>query len=197
MIHRLFVAFALLLAALPSLAAAQGVTSSADPRATEAGREILHQGGSAADAAMAMMLVLTLVEPQSSGVGGGGFLVYHDAKADRIGTIDGRETAPAGATPERFLGPDGKPRGYADVIPGGLSVGVPGNIRLMELTHRKWGKLEWEALFQPAIRLAEKGFEVTLRRFMAGSNVIRKCGRISPPPARSIMSTASPRRWAR
>lgn len=161
MINRLLAAFALFLTALPSLAAAQGVTSSADPRATEAGRQILHEGGSAADAAMAMMLVLTLVEPQSSGVGGGGFLVYHDAKTDQTGTINGREMAPASAKPDRFLGPDGKPRGYGDVIPGGLSVGVPGNVRLMELTHKKWGKIEWKALFQPAIKLADEGFQVT------------------------------------
>ncbi|MGH6651733.1 MAG: gamma-glutamyltransferase [Sphingopyxis sp.] len=161
MINRLLAAFALFLTTLPSLAAAQGVTSSADPRATEAGRQILHEGGSAADAAMAMMLVLTLVEPQSSGVGGGGFLVYHDAKTDQTGTVNGREMAPASAKPDRFLGPDGKPRGYGDVIPGGLSVGVPGNVRLMELTHKKWGKLEWKALFQPAIKLADEGFQVT------------------------------------
>lgn len=161
MINRLLTAFALALTVLPSLAAAQGVTSTADPRATEAGRQILHDGGSAADAAMAMMLVLTLVEPQSSGVGGGGFLVYHDAETDQTGTINGREMAPAGARPERFLGPDGKPRGYNDVIPGGLSVGVPGNVRLMEMAHKKWGKLEWKALFQPAIKLADEGFEVT------------------------------------
>ncbi|WP_432767986.1 MAG: gamma-glutamyltransferase [Sphingopyxis sp.] len=161
MITRLLAALSFFLLALPSLAAAQGVTSSADPRATEAGRTILQQGGSAADAAVAMVAVLTLVEPQSSGIGGGGFLVYHDAAANQVATIDGRETAPASATPERFLGPDGKPRGYADVIPGGLSVGVPGNMRLMEMAHRKWGKLEWQALFQPAIRLAEEGFEVS------------------------------------
>nr|WP_313911180.1 gamma-glutamyltransferase [Sphingopyxis sp. SE2] len=110
---------------LPSLAAAQGVTSSADPRATEAGREILHQGGTAADAAVAMVAVLTLVEPQSSGIGGGGFMLHHNAKDGSISTIDGREMAPAAAKPERFLGPDGKARGYMDVIPGGLSVGVP------------------------------------------------------------------------
>ncbi|HWT43332.1 MAG TPA: gamma-glutamyltransferase, partial [Sphingopyxis sp.] len=135
--------------------------SSADPRATEAGREILHQGGTAADAAIAMVAVLTLVEPQSSGIGGGGFMIHHNAKDGSISTIDGREMAPAAAKPDRFLGPDGKARGYMDVIPGGLSVGVPGNVRLMEMAHKKWGKLEWKALFQPAIKLAEEGFIVT------------------------------------
>jgi gamma-glutamyltranspeptidase/glutathione hydrolase len=161
MIKRLFAPLSLFVLAVPSLAAAQGVTSSADPRATEAGREILHQGGTAADAAVAMVAVLTLVEPQSSGIGGGGFMVYHDAKDGSIATIDGRETAPAGGKPDRFLGPDGKARGYMEVIPGGLSVGVPGNVRLMEMAHRKWGKLEWKALFQPAIKLAEDGYQVT------------------------------------
>lgn len=161
MIKRLLAALSLFVLAVPSLAVAQGVTSSADPRATEAGRAILADGGSAADAAMAMMLVLTLVEPQSSGVGGGGLLVYHDAASDSIATIDGRETAPAAAKPDRFLGPDGKPRPFMEVVPGGLSVGVPGNVRLMEMAHGKWGKLEWKALFQPAIRLAEEGYQVT------------------------------------
>jgi gamma-glutamyltranspeptidase/glutathione hydrolase len=161
MIKRLFAVISLFVITLPSLAAAQGVTSSADPRATQAGREILQQGGSAADAAMAMMLVLTLVEPQSSGIGGGGLLVYHDAKDGQISTIDGRETAPSSATPDRFLGPDGQPRGFLDVVPGGLSVGVPGNMRLMQETHKRWGKLPWKDIFQPAIKLAENGFEAT------------------------------------
>ncbi len=160
MFKRLLTLLALFTLVLPSLAAAQGVTSSADARATEAGQAILQQGGSAADAAVAMVAVLTLVEPQSSGIGGGGFLVYHDAD-DGIATIDGRETAPAAATPGRFLGTDGKPRPYGEIIPGGLSVGVPGNVRLMEMAHDKWGKLEWAALFQPAIELAEQGFAVS------------------------------------
>lgn len=158
---RLLATFSLFLVLVPSLALAQGVTSSADPRATEAGREILHKGGTAADAAVAMVAVLTLVEPQSSGIGGGGFLVYHNAADGSIATIDGRETAPAAAKPERFLGADGKPRPFMDVVPGGLSVGVPGNVRLMEMAHKKWGKLEWKALFQPAIKLAEDGYQVT------------------------------------
>lgn len=161
MIKQLLTVISLFVIAIPSLAAAQGVTSSADPRATEAGREILREGGSAADAAMAMMLVLTLVEPQSSGVGGGGFLIYHDAKDGKISTIDGREKAPAAAKPDRFIGPDGKPRGFTDVVAGGLSVGVPGNIRLMQETHKRWGKLPWKDVFQPAIKLAEAGYQAT------------------------------------
>ncbi len=161
MLKRFLPLAALLSITVSSPVLAQGVTSSADSRATEAGRQILHQGGTAADAAVAMVAVLTLVEPQSSGIGGGGLMLHHDARDGSISTIDGREMAPASAKPDRFLGPDGKPRSYSDAIPGGLSVGVPGNMRLMEMAHKKWGKLEWAALFQPAIKLAEEGFEVT------------------------------------
>ncbi len=162
MLKRLIPLAAVITFTLPAPALGQqGVTSSADSRATEAGRQILHQGGTAADAAVAMVAVLTLVEPQSSGIGGGGLMVYHNAKDGSTATIDGREMAPASAKADRFLGPDGKPRGYMDVIPGGLSVGVPGNMRLMETAHKNWGKLDWKALFQPAIKLAEEGFEVT------------------------------------
>jgi gamma-glutamyltranspeptidase/glutathione hydrolase len=161
MMKRLLTHFALLLLALPQFASAQGVTSSADPRATQAGKDILAKGGSATDAALAMMLVLTLVEPQSSGIGGGGFLIHHNAADGSVATIDGRETAPASATPDRFLGKDGKPRGFMEVVPGGLSVGVPGNMRLMEMAHKRWGKLPWADVFAPAIRIAEEGFEVT------------------------------------
>ena len=145
--------------------AAGGVVSSADPRATEAGQEILRAGGSAADAAMAMMLALTVVEPQSSGIGGGGFIVYHDAKTGKIATINGRETAPTSARPDQFMGADGKPLPFMQAFPGGLSTGVPGNIRLMARTHQRWGKLPWAKLFEPAIRLAE-GFEIN--RTLAG-----------------------------
>ena len=151
-----------------------GVVSSADSRATAAGRAILAKGGSASDAAMAMMLVLTLVEPQSSGVGGGGFLLYHEASSNRLVSLDGRETAPSAARAEQFLDAKGHPLSRAQAIPGGLSVGVPGNIRLMEKAHQRWGKLSWSDLFGPAIRLAEEGFLVTpvlhtwLVRFEAG-----------------------------
>jgi gamma-glutamyltranspeptidase / glutathione hydrolase len=161
MMKRLFALFAAALLVIPAATHAQGVTSSADPRATEAGREILAKGGSATDAALAMMLVLTLVEPQSSGIGGGGFLIHHNASDGSIATIDGRERAPASATPDRFLGKDGKPRGFMEVVPGGLSVGVPGNMRLMEMAHKRWGKLPWADLFAPAIRHAEEGMEIS------------------------------------
>lgn len=139
----------------------KGVVSSADPRATAAGQEILRKGGSAADAAMAMMLALTVVEPQSSGIGGGGLLLHHDAATGELSTIDGREMAPSAATDQWLLGKDGKPLPFIDAFQGGRAVGVPGNIRLMAMTHAKWGKLPWADLFAPAIRLADEGFEVS------------------------------------
>jgi gamma-glutamyltranspeptidase / glutathione hydrolase len=156
MIRSLLALFALFVS-FPVFAAG-GVVSSADPRATEAGQEMLRAGGSAADAAMAMMLALTVVEPQSSGIGGGGFILYHDAKTGKLATINGREKAPASAKPDQFM-TDGKPTPYMQAFPGGLSTGVPGNIRLMARTHQRWGKLPWAKLFEPAIRLAE-GFEI-------------------------------------
>ena len=153
---------ALLILLLPMSAQARdGVVSTANPLASEAGREILQAGGNATDAAMGVMLALTVVEPQSSGIGGGGFLLYHDGKTGRIATIDGRETAPANAQPDRFLNPDGTPMAFMQAVPGGLSVGVPGNIALMAKAHARWGKLSWARLFDPAIRLAEQGYVVT------------------------------------
>ncbi|MDB5719066.1 MAG: hypothetical protein JWM38_2493 [Sphingomonas bacterium] len=166
MITRLILLFSLLIT--PAVAAARGgVVSASDPRAAAAGRSMLRSGGSAADAAMAMMLALTVVEPQSSGIGGGGFLVHHDGKTGTVATIDGRETAPAAARPDRFLGADGKPMPFLQAVVGGRSVGVPGNIRLAARAHQRWGKLPWKRLFDPAIRLAERGFTVTPR--LAGS----------------------------
>jgi gamma-glutamyltranspeptidase / glutathione hydrolase len=154
----------------PSIAIAQdaviaasksaSITSSADPRATQAGMEMLRQGGSAADASMAMMVTLSVVEPQSSGIGGGGFLIYSDSSSNMLSTINGRETAPASADQSRFLGPDGKPLPFLKSVLGGRSVGVPGNVHLMAMAHKKWGKLKWKQLFAPAIKLAEGGFEV-------------------------------------
>lgn len=157
------------LASVPSTLVARepvsvnATVSAADPRAAEAGREILRQGGSATDAAIAMMLALNVVEPHNSGIGGGGFLMHHDGRTGVLESIDGRETAPAAARPDRFLGADGQPLSFRAAWPGGYSVGVPGNVRLAWDAHRKWGKLPWAALFQPAIRLAEDGFEVRQR----------------------------------
>lgn len=168
-------ALAAVIAPLPAVVAApataQGMVTSADPRATAAGQEILRAGGSATDAAMAMMLALTVVEPQSSGIGGGGFLLHQAPGNGPLETIDGRETAPKAATPQRFVGADGKPLPYIQVVPGGRSVGVPGNMRLMAVATKKWGRLPWKALFAPAIRLAEKGYAVTPPLARASANL--------------------------
>lgn len=151
----------------PQLAApvSEGTVSSADPRATAAGEAILAQGGSATDAAIAVMLALTVVEPQSSGIGGGGFLVRADGKTGALITIDGRETAPAAATPNRFLDAQGKLLGRDSRTFSGLSVGVPGNLALAAKAHAKDGKLPWAALFQPAIALARDGFVMNKRLY--------------------------------
>jgi gamma-glutamyltranspeptidase / glutathione hydrolase len=137
----------------------------ANPLASAAGSEILRAGGSAVDAAIAIQLVLGLVEPQSSGLGGGAFLVYYDAKAKQLRTYDGRETAPAAAKPDRFLDADGKPLQFYDAVVGGKSVGVPGAVRMLELAHKKHGRLPWKQLFQPAIKLAEQGFAISPRLY--------------------------------
>ena len=136
------------------------------PFATDAGLAMLRAGGSAVDAAIAAQMVLTLVEPESTGIGGGAFMVLFDPKQKEVTSFDGRETAPASATPDMFLDASGKPRGHFDAIPGGLSVGVPGDVAMLWLAHRKYGRLPWTKLFQPAIALAEKGFPVTKKLAM-------------------------------
>jgi len=153
-------------ASAPSSTFAHGMVSAADPRAADAGAAMLHAGGSATDAALAMMLALNVVEPQSSGVGGGGFLVLDDGKG-KIETLDGRETAPKAATPEWFR-MNGQYLSVPQAIPGGLSVGVPGNVALMSQAHARYGKLPWKQLFGPAIKLARDGFAVTprMRQFL-------------------------------
>ncbi len=145
------------------LPAARQMIVAAHPLAAEAGLEMLRRGGSAVDAAIAAEMVLGLVEPQSSGIGGGAFLVHFDAKAASVTTYDGRETAPASATPGMFLDAEGQPRPFYDAVVGGLSVGVPGLLRMLEMAHGEHGKLPWADLFQPAIRLAEEGFPVSPR----------------------------------
>lgn len=148
-----------------------GLVSAADPRAAEAGAQMLRLGGSATDASIATMLALTVVEPQSSGIGGGGFLVLGDASG-KVETIDGREAAPRAAT-SRWFYVDGKPLAYPDAVPGGRSVGVPGNLRLAALAHNKHGRLSWRTLFQPAIRLARDGFAITPRMRASLGNFTR------------------------
>lgn len=143
-----------------------GEVSAADPRAQDAGLAMLRQGGNATDAAIATMLALTVVEPQSSGIGGGGFFV-RGAKDGDIATIDGRETAPAGAFPEWFLDAAGKVPPFDESQASGLSTGVPGNIALAWRAHQQYGKLPWAALFQPAISLARDGFVVNPQIFNA------------------------------
>ena len=143
----------------------RAAVSAADPRAAAAGRWILAQGGSAADAAMAVMIALTVVEPQSSGIGGGGFLMYHDARTG-LASYDGREKAPAAATPDYWLGPDGKPLNIQQAVPGGKSVGVPGNLALAAMVHAQHGRLRWAQLFEPAIILARDGFAISGRMRM-------------------------------
>lgn len=139
------------------------MVSSANVHASEAGREILRAGGSAVDAAIAVQLVLNLVEPQSSGIGGGAFMLHWHATAKKLDAYDGRETAPAAAKPDRFLGADGKPVSFPTAIASGASVGVPGTLAMLELAHRRHGRLAWTRLFAPAIALAREGFLVSPR----------------------------------
>jgi len=139
------------------------MVAAANPLAVEAGVRMLERGGSAADAMVATQLVLNLVEPSSSGIGGGAFLLYWDAKKKRLFAYDGREVAPSGATSQLFLQPDGKPMEFLAARVGGRSVGVPGTPRLLELAHVRHGKLPWKTLFEPAIEVAEKGFPISPR----------------------------------
>jgi gamma-glutamyltranspeptidase / glutathione hydrolase len=142
------------------------MVSTANPYASEAGRQILRDGGSAADAAIAIQLILNLVEPQSSGIGGGAFLLHWD-RADKIlKAYDGRETAPASARPDRFLGADGRPIPFGAAIASGAAVGVPGTLAMLEFAHRRHGRLAWARLFEPAITLAREGFVVSPRLAM-------------------------------
>ncbi len=139
------------------------LVATANPHATAAGIEMLRKGGSAVDAAIAAELVLSLVEPQSSGIGGGGFLMHFDGASKIVNAYDGRETAPSAMKSDAFIRADGKSMGFAEAAFGGRPVGVPGMMRLFEETHKKHGKLPWGTLFEPAIRLASDGFKVSPR----------------------------------
>ncbi len=149
-------------ASAPSPTLSAGMVSAADPRAAQAGVDVLRQGGNATDAAIAVMLALTVVEPQSSGIGGGGFYV-RGGPDGTVETLDGRETAPSAATPRWFLGPDGKPIAFRQAVASGLSIGVPGNLALAAQAHQRHGKLAWAKLFEPAIQLARDGWTLSQR----------------------------------
>jgi gamma-glutamyltranspeptidase/glutathione hydrolase len=139
------------------------MVAAANPLAVEAGADVLRAGGTAADAMVAVQSVLGLVEPQSSGLGGGAFLVWYDAASGEVTTLDGRETAPLAATPTYFLGEDGEPLPFWNAVVGGRSVGTPGTPKLMEAAHSRWGTRPWASLFDRAITLAEEGFVVSPR----------------------------------
>jgi gamma-glutamyltranspeptidase/glutathione hydrolase len=151
--------------------------AAANPHAAKAGLDMMRAGGSAVDAAIATQMVLGLVEPESSGIGGGAFMLVYDPKTKQTTSFDGREMAPASATPTMFLDASGQPRTKPDAIPGGLSVGIPGVIKMLWLAHQRYGKLPWAKLFEPAISLSEGGFPVgpklarTIKNFTRGANM--------------------------
>ncbi len=169
----------------------QGMVSAADPRAAAAGVEILRAGGSATDAAIATMLALGVVEPQSSGIAGGSFWVSHRAGQAMPTTIDARETAPAAAGPLWFYDAEGRPLSHAQAVPGGRSVGVPGALRGMALAHRQGGTLPWARLFGPAIRLARDGFAAT-PRFV---NAVASYGAHLTPESKALFSAPGGRAY--
>ena len=152
---------------IPAKAAApvvgKGMVAAANPLAVQAGLNVLRKGGSAVDAAVAIQAVLGLVEPQSSGLGGGAFMAYYDAKTRKVSAYDGREVAPAGATPDMFLGPDSKPISFLAAVISGRATGVPGAIAMLSLAQHDHGKLAWKDLFADAERMADQGFTVSPR----------------------------------
>ena len=145
----------------PGWATQKFAVAAANPLATDAGLQVLRAGGSAIDAAVAVQMVLTLVEPQSSGIGGGAFMLH--STGSKVEAFDGRETAPAGVDEKLFIGADGKPMAFYDGVVGGRAVGVPGTVKMLEAAHKQYGKLPWAQLFAPAIWLADNGFKVSPR----------------------------------
>lgn len=148
--------------------AKQYMVVAANPYASWAGKNVLEKGGSAMDAAVAVQAMLTLVEPQSSGIGGGAFILYWDNQNKQLYTFDGREMAPAGVNPYWFMDKN-KPMTYLEALVGGKSVGVPGALRALETGHAQFGKLAWNSLFDDAAATAAKGFKVSARARPAGS----------------------------
>jgi gamma-glutamyltranspeptidase/glutathione hydrolase len=155
----------------PPAATSRLFVAAANPLAAQAGMAALKRGGSAVDAAVAIQSVLGLVEPQSSGLGGGAFLMFYEAKTGKVTAYDGRETAPAGATPDMFLDPQGGPLPFAEAVVSGRATGVPGAVALLGLAHKEHGRLAWPSLFEDGVRLADRGFTVSPRlgRFIAGN----------------------------
>ncbi len=168
--------------AAPTAPPGEGMVAAANPLATEAGLEMLRKGGTATDAAIATMMVLGLVEPQSAGLGGGGFLLAYDRASRDLDTYDGRETAPAAATATLFMGPDGKPLPFADALQSGLSTGAPSLLPMLELAHREHGRLPWRDLFEPAIRLADQGFIISPRMASLIAFVASRNGALKDDP---------------
>ena len=170
----------------------EAMVAAADPLAVEAGLEMLRRGGSAVDAAIAVEMTLGLVEPESSGVGGGGFLIHYRARDEAIDAFDGREWAPAGATPDMFL-VDGKPLPFELAQASGKSIGTPALIPMLKMAHAEHGKLPWATLFEPAIKLAEDGFVVgpRLSRSLLNNKAIFE----ADAQARSIYLDASGKPW--
>lgn len=163
----------------PGWATETFAVAAANPLATDAGYQILKAGGSAIDAAIAVQMVLTLVEPQSSGIGGGSFLMYHDG--EEVRAYDGRETAPSSVDEELFLDGEGEPLAFMEAVASGRSVGVPGTLRMLEMVHKAHGRLPWAELFEPAITLADEGFPVSprLHQSLAGTEGLRDNARAS------------------
>jgi len=161
--RKLAVALGLFILSAAPAAAQRAMVAAANPIATEAGLKVLREGGSAVDAAVAIQATLGLVEPQSSGLGGGAFMVYYDAKTKRATAYDGREFAPAGASPDMFLGADGKPLPFFQAVLSGRSAGVPGAVAMLHLAQKEHGRLAWRDLFGDSARLADEGFVVSPR----------------------------------
>jgi gamma-glutamyltranspeptidase/glutathione hydrolase len=159
-----FFVFCACVEARDAVTAREFMVAAAHPLASQAGYDVLARGGSAVDAAIAVQMVLGLVEPQSSGIGGGAFLLHWSQREQKLRSYDGRETAPMAARPDRFMR-NGKPMGFYDAAVGGRSVGVPGVLRMLELAHQRHGRLPWAELFRPAIEAAEQGFPLSPRLY--------------------------------
>ncbi|NOI36201.1 gamma-glutamyltransferase [Vibrio cyclitrophicus] len=169
------------------------MVTAANPLATQAGADILARGGNAIDAMVAVQLMLGLVEPQSSGIGGGAFLVYFDGKDKQLKTYDGRETAPLDATPRLFQDENGQPLKFYDAVVGGRSVGTPGTVQLLWDTHQKYGKLEWASLIKPIAQLAEKGFTISPRLATLIENDQERLSRFATTKAYFFNADGSPK----